>query len=307
MTDGAPARQSRPAERCDPFTTLAWGRRSAGPVCVPACVAHPPSARVPAQARRLCSWLWPSCSEPWPPPCCRWRGGSQAAPRVLFGLAWLFLMVVGLSYTLRLRVSGDEAPLPADGPEPLAGARPRPSRHLATARETEREYTPGRDRAATTPRPERTGDCARAHSPGAPLLLAPLRTRWAAGPLCVDRAGAGRGRPLAGVWRGARRLRGGRIEAALLAWAVARSLRPSRSHAFEISTWRCRPPRASPLTVAWCSRDPGAGRRRPRPARGRGSVAAPRRCCRRRCALARDRGRAAPRAGAGRSSPWPGH
>src|SRR6185503_20756934 len=32
----------------------------------------------------------------------------SVSPRLLFGAAWAFLVVVGLSYTLRLRVSGDE-------------------------------------------------------------------------------------------------------------------------------------------------------------------------------------------------------
>ncbi|HZM53183.1 MAG TPA: hypothetical protein VFE68_21940, partial [Vicinamibacteria bacterium] len=32
----------------------------------------------------------------------------SVSPRLLFGAAWAFLVVVGLSYTARLRVSGDE-------------------------------------------------------------------------------------------------------------------------------------------------------------------------------------------------------
>jgi hypothetical protein len=152
------------------------------------------------------------------------------SPRLLFGLAWLFLMVVGLSYTLRLRVSGDE-------PHYLLMAQSLWREHDLDlrdnhAREDWREYTPGpivphyaAPRADGRPYP--------AHSPGLPLLLAPL---YALGgrALCVIALTLAAAALSLEMWRSARRLTGD-DEAALLAWAVALSP-PVAFYAFEIYT-----------------------------------------------------------------------
>src|SRR6185295_17537396 len=65
----------------------------------------------------------------------------EVSPRLLFGAAWAFLLVVGLSYTQRLRVSGDE-------PHYLLMAQSLWREHDLDlrdnhAREDWREYTPG--------------------------------------------------------------------------------------------------------------------------------------------------------------------
>ena len=160
-----------------------------------------------------------------PPP---WR--VPASPRVLFGAAWAFLVVVGLSYTLRLRVSGDE-------PHYLLMAQSLWREHDLDlrdnhAREDWREYTPGpivphyaAPRADGRPYP--------AHSPGLPFLLAPF-TRWGAGRSASSRSPSPRPR---WPWRcGAPRRRlTGDDEAALLAWALA-LVPPVAFYAFEIYT-----------------------------------------------------------------------
>jgi hypothetical protein len=151
-------------------------------------------------------------------------------PRLLFGTAWAFLVVVGLSYTLRLRVSGDE-------PHYLLMAQSLWREHDLDlrdnhAREDWREYTPGpivphyaAPRADGRPYP--------AHSPGLPLLLAPL---YALGgrPVCVLALTLAAAALSLEMWRSARRLTGDE-EAALLAWALV-LVPPVAFYAFEIYT-----------------------------------------------------------------------
>jgi hypothetical protein len=118
----------------------------------------------------------------------------SVSPRLLFGAAWAFLVVVGLSYTARLRVSGDE-------PHYLLMAQSLWREHDLDlrdnhAREDWREYTPG----PIVPHyaaPRADGRPFPAHSPGLPLLLAPL---YAPGRPAALRGGAdaGRGPPRAG-------------------------------------------------------------------------------------------------------------
>jgi hypothetical protein len=151
-----------------------------------------------------------------------------APPRVLLGGAWAFLLVVGLAYTLRLRVSGDEPhyllmaqSLWREGDLDLRDN---------LAREDWREYTPGpivphygAPRADGRPYP--------AHSPGLPLLLAPLYALGGRG-LCVavlTLAAAALGLEM---WKAARRLTAD-DEAALLAWAMA-LVPPVAFYSFEI-------------------------------------------------------------------------
>ena len=152
------------------------------------------------------------------------------SPRLLFGLAWLFLMIVGLSYTLRLRVSGDE-------PHYLLMAQSLWREHDLDlrdnhARQDWREYTPGpivphygAPRADGRPYP--------AHSPGLPFLLAPL---YALGgrALCVMALALAAAALAMEMWRSARKLTGD-DEAALLAWALA-LVPPVAFYAFEIYT-----------------------------------------------------------------------
>jgi len=151
-------------------------------------------------------------------------------PPLLFGVAWAFLVVVGLSYTLRLRVSGDE-------PHYLLMAQSLWREHDLDLRDNHtredwREYTPGpivphygAPRADGRPYP--------AHSPGLPLLLAPL---YALGgrPLCVLALTLAAAALSLEMWRSARRLTGD-DEAALLAWALA-LVPPVAFYAFEIYT-----------------------------------------------------------------------
>src|SRR5258706_124729 len=95
------------------------------------------------------------------------------SPGLLFGAAWALLLVVGLSYTLRLRVSGDE-------PHYLLMAQSLWREHDLDlrdnhAREDWREYTPG----PITPHygaPRVDGRPYPAHSPGL-ALLAVVRLR----------------------------------------------------------------------------------------------------------------------------------
>jgi hypothetical protein len=154
----------------------------------------------------------------------------RASPHVLFGLAWSFLVVVGLSYTLRLRVSGDE-------PHYLLMAQSLWREHDLDlrdnhAREDWREYTPG----PIVPHyaaPRADGRPFPAHSPGLPLLLAPL---YALGgrPLCVIALTLAAAALALEMWRSARRFTGD-DEAALLAWTVA-LVPPVAFYAFEIYT-----------------------------------------------------------------------
>jgi hypothetical protein len=144
--------------------------------------------------------------------------------------AWAFLAAVGLAYTLRLRVSGDE-------PHYLLMAQSLWREHDLDlrdnlAREDWREYTPG----PITPHygaPRADGRPFPAHSPGLPLLLAPL---YALGgrALCVlalALAGAALSVEMA---RAARRFTGDE-EAALFAWALA-LVPPVALFSFEVYT-----------------------------------------------------------------------
>jgi hypothetical protein len=159
-----------------------------------------------------------------------WPRLPSPRPRMLLGAAWAFLLTVGLAYTLRLRVSGDEPhyllmaqSLWREGDLDLRDN---------LAREDWREYTPGpivphygAPRADGRPYP--------AHSPGLPVLLAPL---YALGgrQLCVlalTLAAAALGLEM---WKAARRLTGDG-EAALLAWALV-LVPPVSFHAFQVYT-----------------------------------------------------------------------
>jgi hypothetical protein len=154
----------------------------------------------------------------------------EVSPRLLFGAAWAFLLVVGLSYTLRLRVSGDE-------PHYLLMAQSLWREHDLDlrdnhAREDWREYTPG----PIVPHygaPRADGRPFPAHSPGLPLLLAPL---YALGgrPLCVAVLTLAAALLALEMWRAARRLTGDE-EAALLAWGLALAP-PVAFYAFEVYT-----------------------------------------------------------------------
>lgn len=94
-----------------------------------------------------------------------------ASPRLLLALAWAFLLSVGLSYSTRLRVSGDE-------PHYLLMAQSLWRDHDLDLRDDYaggdwREYTPG----PIEPHygfPRKDGRPFPVHAPGLPLLLAPL-------------------------------------------------------------------------------------------------------------------------------------
>lgn len=130
--------------------------------------------------------------------------------------AWAFLSAIGLAYTLRLRVSGDE-------PHYLLMAQSLWREHDLDlrdnlAREDWREYTPG----PITPHygaPRADGRPFPAHSPGLPLLLAPL---YALGgrPLCVLALALAGAALSVEMGKAARRLTGDE-EAARFAWALA--------------------------------------------------------------------------------------
>jgi hypothetical protein len=152
------------------------------------------------------------------------------SPRLLLGAAWAFLVVVGLTYTLRLRVSGDE-------PHYLLMAQSLWREHDLDlrdnhAREDWREYTPG----PIVPHyaaPRADGRPFPAHSPGLPLLLAPL---YALGgrSLCVVALTLAAALLSLEMWRAGRRITGD-DEAALLAWALA-LVPPVAFYSFEIYT-----------------------------------------------------------------------
>jgi hypothetical protein len=152
------------------------------------------------------------------------------SPRLLFGVAWALLLVIGLSYILRLRVSGDE-------PHYLLMAQSLWREHDLDlrdnhAREDWREYTPG----PITPHygaPRADGRPYPAHSPGLALLLAPL---YALGgrPLCVIALTLAAAGLSLEMWKAARRLTSD-DEASLLAWSLA-LLPPVAFYAFEIYT-----------------------------------------------------------------------
>jgi hypothetical protein len=149
---------------------------------------------------------------------------------VLVAVAWAFLHAIGLSYTLRLRVSGDE-------PHYLLMAQSLWREHDLDlqdnlAREDWREYTPG----PLTPHyaaPRADGRPFPAHSPGLPLLLSPL---YALGgrSLCVVVLTL-MGAVLALEMRTAGRRLTGDEEAALLAASLA-LVPPVAFYAFEIYT-----------------------------------------------------------------------
>jgi hypothetical protein len=152
------------------------------------------------------------------------------SPRLLFGVAWALLLVIGLSYTLRLRVSGDE-------PHYLLMAQSLWREHDLDlrdnhAREDWREYTPG----PITPHygaPRADGRPYPAHSPGLALLLAPL---YALGgrPLCVIALTLAAAGLSLEMWKAARRVTSD-DEASLLAWSLA-LVPPVAFYAFEIYT-----------------------------------------------------------------------
>ncbi|HEU0106980.1 MAG TPA: hypothetical protein VFT38_12460 [Vicinamibacteria bacterium] len=152
------------------------------------------------------------------------------SPGLLFGAAWALLLVVGLSYTLRLRVSGDE-------PHYLLMAQSLWREHDLDlrdnhARQDWREYTPG----PITPHygaPRVDGRPYPAHSPGLALLLAPL---YALGgrPLCVIAMTLAAAGLSLEMWKAARRLTSD-DEASLLAWSLA-LVPPVAFYAFEIYT-----------------------------------------------------------------------
>ena len=211
---------------------LAWAGALLALSRVPACVRAVPALGVLrgpfgvvllALAVALAVALALAAARPRPP-------RIPASPHLLFGLAWLFLVAVGLSYTLRLRVSGDE-------PHYLLMAQSLWREHDLDlrdnhAREDWREYTPG----PIVPHyaaPRADGRPFPAHSPGLPLLLAPL---YALGgrPLCVIALTLAAAALSLEMWRSARRLTGD-DEAALLAWTVA-LVPPLAFYAFEIYT-----------------------------------------------------------------------
>jgi hypothetical protein len=150
--------------------------------------------------------------------------------RLVFAACWAFLLTVGLWYTTRLRVSGDE-------PHYLVMAQSLWREHDLDLRDNYerqdwREYTPG----PIVPHygaPRADGRPFPAHSPGLPLLLAPL---YALGgrllcALALTLAGAALALE---TWRAARRLSGD-DEAALLAAALA-LVPPVSFYSFEVYT-----------------------------------------------------------------------
>ena len=161
----------------------------------------------------------------------RWRPrlGSLRGPTLLL-VAWAFLGAVGLAYTMRLRVSGDEPhyllmaqSLWREGDLDLRDN---------AAREDWREYTPGplvphygAPRADGRPYP--------AHSPGLPLVLAPL---YALGgrALCVIAMSLAAAALAREAWTAARGLTGD-DEAALVAFSLA-LVPPVAFYAFHIYT-----------------------------------------------------------------------
>jgi hypothetical protein len=171
----------------------------------------------------------------------RLRRAAAVPDHLLLAAAWAVLLVVGLGYTLRLRVSGDE-------PHYLLMAQSLWREHDLDLRdnlerEDWREYTPG----PITPHygaPRADGRPYPAHSPGLPLLLAPL---YALGgrALCVVALTLAAAVLSLEMGRAARRLTGD-DEAALAAWALALAP-PVSFYAFEIYT---EVPAALALTVA---------------------------------------------------------
>src|SRR5260221_9173406 len=152
------------------------------------------------------------------------------SPGLLFGAAWALLLVVGLSYTLRLRVSGDE-------PHYLLMAQSLWREHDLDlrdnhARQDWREYTPG----PITPHygaPRVDGRPYPAHSPGLALLLAPLYALGGRSLCVIAMTLAAAGLSLE-MWKAARRLTSD-DEASLLAWSLA-LVPPVAFYAFEIYT-----------------------------------------------------------------------
>src|SRR4051812_27445170 len=166
-------------------------------------------------------------------------GAASAAPRfraprlgarTLFAVAWAFLLVIGLAYTSRLRVTGDE-------PHYLLMAQSLWREHDLDlrdnlAREDWREYTPG-PLAPHYGSPRADGRPFPAHSPGLPFLLAPL---YATGgrSLCVALLALFAALLGVEMWRAARE-RGGGEEGALLAWSLV-LLPPVSFYAFHVYT-----------------------------------------------------------------------
>ena len=112
---------------------------------------------------------WPRSGAPAGRGCCAGRPRSAALLR-----AWRrpCLLVVGPLVRAAAARVGRRAALPADGAEPLARGRPRPARQPRAAR-TIASTRRARSRR-TTARRARDGRPFPAHSPGLPLLLAPV-------------------------------------------------------------------------------------------------------------------------------------
>jgi hypothetical protein len=210
------------------LSPLAWAAALLVLSRLPACVGRLPVLgllRGPAGVILLALAVVLAAGAVLPSP--RWRPSSA---RLLLGVAWAFLVAVGLSYTLRLRVTGDE-------PHYLLMAQSLWREHDLDlqdnhVREDWREYTPGpivphygAPRADGRPYP--------AHSPGLPFLLAPL---YAMGgrPLCVMALTLAAALLSLETWRAARRLTGD-DEASLVAWALA-LVPPAAFYAFQIYT-----------------------------------------------------------------------
>jgi hypothetical protein len=154
----------------------------------------------------------------------------RLSPRALLLLAWAVLLAVGLAYTARLRVSGDE-------PHYLLMAQSLWREHDLDlrdnlAREDWREYTPG-PIAPHYGFPRADGRPYPAHSPGLAVLLAPLYGLGGRR-LCVVALTLAAAALSLEIWRAARRTAGDE-EAALVAWALA-LVPPVAFYAFEVYT-----------------------------------------------------------------------
>ena len=126
---------------------------------------------------------------------------------------------------------GRRAALPADGPEPLARARPRPARQLRAG-----GLAGVHARARCAPHygaPRADGRPYPAHSPGLPLLLAPLYA-LAGGSACVLALPSAGAALAVQVLRAARRL--GASEAALLGLGGLALVPPVAFYAFHVYT-----------------------------------------------------------------------